>query len=243
MTATYVYALAPADVELPSDLHGLGTGTVQAVTHGELAALVGEVPTDKPLGTRDDVMAHEQVVDTVAAGATVLPMRFGAVLTSPEAVVEELLAPNHDQFVSLLTELEGRVQYTVRGRYDQDAVLPEVVAGNPEIKQLRESIQGKSEDASYYERIRLGELVVAELQARRESDAAVVHERLVPLAVAAAVHDPGAPDDVLNTGFLVEREKSQEFEKAVEDLSAELTDKIELRMLGPLAPYDFVTQE
>jgi hypothetical protein len=35
----------------------------------------------------------------------------------------ELLALYHDQFAATLNELEGRAQYTVKGRYVQEAVL------------------------------------------------------------------------------------------------------------------------
>lgn len=243
-SATYVYGLVPADTQLPDELHGLGpTGEVAAVTHGELAALVGDVPTDQPLGTRDDLLAHEQVVDTVAADTTVLPMRFGAVLASRDAVVEELLAPHHDQFVAIMSELADRVQYTLRARYDEQAVLREVLAERPEVRELRERVQGKPEDATYYDRIRLGELVVAAIEERRGSDAAVLHERLEQLAVAMATHEPGTPEEVVHTAFLVERAQHEQFEAAVEELDSELRGRIELRLLGPLAPYDFVAQD
>lgn len=244
MIAMYVYGLAPASVELPPDLRGLGpTGEVTTIQYGQLAALVGDVETDRPLGTRDDLLAHEKVVDTVATETTVLPMRFGAVVASRDAVVEELLAPHHDKFLSILSELEDRVQFTLKGRYELDTVLREVISEDTEVLELREHVQALPEDASYYDRVRLGELVVAALERRREGDAAVIHERLSPLAVATAVHQSAEPEDVVNTGFLVERKKQQEFEQAVEKLGAELVGRMRFRLLGPLAPYDFVPQE
>ena len=81
MTPTYVYGIIAADAELPAGLKGLGpTGKVSLVTSGEIAAVVGDVPVDRPLGTREDLLGHEAVVDSVAGTTTILPMRFPAVV-------------------------------------------------------------------------------------------------------------------------------------------------------------------
>jgi hypothetical protein len=243
MTATYVYGLVGADTDLPDDLKGLGpSGRVTTVTHGQVAAIVSDVPVDRPLGTRDDLLAHEAVVDTVAATTAVLPMRFPAVVEE-KGVVEELLGPHHDRFVAVLGELEGRVQFTLKGRYEQEPVLRELIEGDPEIRALQEKVRDLPEDASYYDRVRLGELIVAGLEERRDDEAAQMLQRLEPLAAGTVANQPGQPDDVVNAAFLVERERAAEFESAVEDLGRDLAGRVRLRLLGPLAPYDFVPEE
>jgi hypothetical protein len=242
-TPTYVYGLVVADTEIPEDMTGLGpSGRVSTIIHGKLAAIVSDVPADRPLGTRNDLIAHEAVVDAVAANAAVLPMRFPAVVQE-QGVVEELLAPHHDHFVEVLTGLQGRVQFTLKGRYEQDVVLAEVLEGDPEIRGLQEKVRDLPEDASYYDRVRLGELVVAALEERRELDGAEMLERLRSTTVDAVSHQLASPDDVISAAFLVEREHQQAFEDAVEDLGREYVGRVRLRLLGPLAPYDFVPAE
>ena len=243
MSATYVYGLVGADTNLPDGLAGLGPSRrVSTIAHGRVAAIVSDVPTDRPLGTRDDLLAHEAVVDTVAATVAVLPMRFPAVVEE-EGVVKELLAPHHDHFEAVLGELEGRVQFTLKGRYEQDVVLREVLEGHKEIQGLQEKVRGLPEEASYYDRVRLGELVVAALEERRDDEAAQMLERLRPFTVSTMANPPGQPEDLINAAFLVERERVREFEDAVEDLGRDLIDRVRLRLLGPLAPYDFVPEE
>jgi Gas vesicle synthesis protein GvpL/GvpF len=67
VSATYVYGVVSADAALPEELRGLGpSGRVVLATHGRVGAVVGDVPLDRPLGTRDDLTAHESVVDSVA---------------------------------------------------------------------------------------------------------------------------------------------------------------------------------
>jgi hypothetical protein len=239
----YVYGLVKAGTALPAGLTGLGpSGAVSMIEHGRVAAIVGDVPLDRPLGARGDLVAHETVLDAVAADTAVVPMRFPAVVEEP-AVVDELLAPNEDHFAALLDDLEGRVQYTLTGRYEQDAVLREVLEGDPEIAALRDRVRSLPEDASYYDRVRLGELVVQALEDRREAEAEAVVERLAPFAVEICPNALGAPDDVVNTAFLVERKRGREFETAVEEAGTALVGRVRLRLLGPIAPYDFVGDE
>jgi Gas vesicle synthesis protein GvpL/GvpF len=242
MIATYVYGLVSADTELPPNLSGLGpSGRVSTIVHERVAAIVSDVPTDRPLGTRDDLLAHESVVDTVAQRSAVLPMRFPAVVEEA-GVVEELLAPHHDQFVQALAELNGMVQFTLKGRYERDAVLREITEADEEIFALRERVRDLPEDASYYDRIRLGELVVAAMERRRDVDGRQVLDRLAPRATNICTRPLGEPDEVVNAAFLVARDHAKQFDDAVEEVGRDLAGRVRFRLLGPLACYDFVPE-
>src|ERR671912_1987750 len=159
------------------------------------------------------------------------------------AVVDELLAPNEEHFVTLLENLEGRSQFTLTGRYEQDAVLREVLESDEEIRALREKVRELPEDASYYDRVRLGELIVQALEQRRGVEGAGIIETLEPFAGATVPNQLGTPEDVVNAAFLVERERQEEFENAVEGVGEELAGRVRLRLLGPVAPYDFTPED
>ena len=240
MSPTYVYGVVAADAVLPEGLQGLGPSRrVSLIAEGGIAAVVGDVPTDRPLGTREDLMAHEAVVDTVAVATTILPMRFPAVVEE-QGVVDELLAPHQEYFLGILADLADRVQFTLKGRYEQDAVLREVLNSDAELRALQERVRALPEDAAYYDRVRLGELVVAALEQRREVDAAKLYDQLDHAASQVARHPPVNPDDVIDAALLVDRTKAAAFEEAIEALGEAWAGRVRFRLLGPLAPYDFV---
>lgn len=243
MTATYVYGLVKADAELPPDLGGLGpSGRVGTIAHRRIAAIVSDVPTDRPLGTRDDLIAHERVLDAVAHRTAVLPMRFPAVVEE-DGLVSELLAPYEERFVEELARLDGLVQFTVKGRFEQEPVLREIAEADSEIMALRERVRGLPEDAAYYDRIRLGELVVTAMQQRRDEVGRRVLERLKPFAVDISPRQLAQPDEVLNVAFLVDRDRIEDFDDAVEGVGEDLAGRVRFRLVGPLAPYDFVPED
>jgi hypothetical protein len=242
MTATYIYGLVSADTELPPNLDGLGpSGRVSTIAHERIAAIVSDVPTDRPLGTRDDLIAHERVLDTIAERSAVLPMRFAAVVDD-KGLVQELLAPHQERFVEALARVDGLVQFTLKGRYDQDPVLREIAEADEEIMALRESVRDLPEDASYYDRIRLGELVVNAMKQRREADGRRVLERLQPFATDVSIRSMAQPDEVVNAAFLVAKDQVKQFDDAVEEIGRDLAGRVRFRLIGPLAPYDFVPE-
>src|SRR5947209_3148212 len=159
--ALYVYGIVPADVAVEDDALGVGDPPrpVTLARHGEIAALVSEIDPDQPLGRPEDLRAHAGLLDAVAAEVPVLPLRFGAALSSMGGVTGELLGEHHDELRDALRELEGRAEYVVRGRYDERAILREILDEDPRLARLREAIRDQPEEVSRNERITLGEAI------------------------------------------------------------------------------------
>jgi hypothetical protein len=104
-------------------------------------------------------------------------------------------------------------------------------------------VQGLPDAAAYYERIRLGELVAAEVDRHRAQDERRMLDKLEPLAVAAESEAPSGPHGAFNLAFLVEREGIDRFSVAVRELIEELGERVEVRYVGPLPPYSFAEAE
>ncbi len=236
----YLYAIVPADTRLPEGLVGTRGGEVSLVRHEDLAVVVSTMRPEKALGTREDLLAHNKVLSSLAEETTTLPLRFGAVVTSAEAAIEEMLAPNYEWFEDVLDDLSGRREFAVVGIYVEDVVIKEVLDEQPEASELRERIRELPEDAAYYDRIRLGEIIVQSLGAKRDADTEAVIEALSPYSVDAATRQPASEDTAVDTVFLVDDADRQDFEQALDELGDRWSGRVRLRMLGPLAPYDFV---
>lgn len=243
--ATYVYGIVPADVMTNRETRGVGDppGQVSIVRVGDVAALVSEVVTDRPLGKPEDLTAHANILDTTAAEMPVLPMRFGAVLASRDAVAEELLREHHDEFVDALHELEGKAEYVVKGRYQQDAILEEVLAESEDAARLREAVATKPEDAARNDRIALGELIYNGLAAKRDADTRRVIAELESLGVEIAPLDPTHDEDAVHVACLANLSAQSDVESLVGRFADEWEGRVSMKLLGPLAPYEFVVTE
>ena len=240
-TGVYVYGLVPGDVQLNSGVHGVGDppGEVRLVRSGDLAALVSEIDIANPLGTPEDLQAHQEILDAVVSEAPVLPFRFGGALASEKAVIEDLLEPNHDEFAAALQHLEGRAEYIVRGRYAERAVLEELLSENSRAARLRDRIRGADPDASRELRIQLGEIVNVAVADKRQMDTRVVLATMKDHCVASLVRSATNELDAVYVTFLIEDDKAGELERVVRDLSDRWQGRVELTVRGPMAAYDF----
>lgn len=241
----YVYGIMPGDVEVESGTAGVGDppGEVRVVKHGDLAALVSDVNLDRPLGRAEDLFTHEELLDASAADVPVLPLRFGAVVTDDKAVAEELLGPHHDEFADALGQLEGRTEFVVQGRYVEDVILREVLAEEPDAAQLNDEIKDMDADATREQRMQLGEIISNAIEAKRQADTEALGNALSGQVANSVLRPPSSELDAVYAAFLVQTDKADALRQAVDRLADEWQGRIELRLLGPLAAYDFVGAE
>ena len=151
-----------------------------------------------------------------------------------------MLGPHYDEFTSALQQLEGQAEYVVKGRYVEQTMLGEVLEQDPEAAQLGKQIRGADPDATRDQRMRLGEIVSVAIEARRQADTRAVGDAVAGQVTASVVRPPTHELDAVQAAFLVETGKAEALRQAVERLAGEWQDRVTLRLIGPLAAYDFV---
>lgn len=236
--STYVYGItASSHPALPEGMGGVGDPPrpVRVIEEGELAAIVSEAPEGlRP--KRKDLLAHQNVLSEAGAGGPLLPMRFGSVAPD-DASVTGVLAERAEHYLERLRALDGKVEYNVKASHDEEAVLHRVMGENPELRAMTEANR-QAGGGTYEDRLRLGEMVVAAVQAREAEDAAELRRALEPTAAAASA-GPDSTGWLANLSFLVDRESAAVFLDAVEEVRKS-HPHIEVRVNGPLPPYSFV---
>jgi hypothetical protein len=237
--ATYVYGVIASTARAPS-AKGIGGAAVRSIPAGELAAVASDIdPGSLQLG-RDAMTAHAKVLEDAVALTTVLPMRFGVVMADEDTVRRDLLEAHGPELRAQLDELAGKAELRLRATYDEEQLMREAAAQDPEILRLRDSLRGVPEDATYYGRIQLGELVAAAVQRTRQADAEAILRELTPLAVAVEAGDSGLERVALNASFLVERDRIPQFDERVDQIGRAQAGRLRFKYTGPLPPHSFV---
>jgi hypothetical protein len=235
--ALFVYGIVRADADVPA-LTGVGGRRVGEVVDDELKAVVGEIDVNRPIVSKSDLTAYHEVLNTLASSGPVVPVRFGSALPDASSVAQSLLRDRPDMH-ALLDALEGRSQFTLRGRYVEERVLAEIIAEDPEIRRLNDRTRGVSEEASWADRIRLGELVAQAIDHRRRGDASDLLDAVLPMVVEHRELRGAGLDHLLEVALLVDDERVPELEEKLEAYAEAVHQRIRLRLVGPLAPYDF----
>lgn len=230
----YVYGVTWADAAR-SSTEGVLDTSVRVLEHGELAALISELPSADIRARRRDLLRHADVLQQAFERRAILPLGFGTVFASSEDVVAELLGPRYEELVALLQSLDGLVELTLRAFYDEAGVLAAVVRDEPRIAALR----GSSNPA---DQVALGEAVAHALVDRRARDADEIVASLSSLAREVEVEERVAEFEVVRIAFLVDRSAVEDFEAYAEELAERHDGLIRFKLTGPLPPHHFVSE-
>ncbi|MCU0490895.1 MAG: GvpL/GvpF family gas vesicle protein [Chloroflexaceae bacterium] len=214
--------------------------TVYTVQCGDLAMVVSDSPIVEYDSTRRNMMAHTRVIEEVMAEFTVLPIRFGIIAPNAEVVRAQLLERRYDELCNQLNSLDSRIELGLKAFWQENVIYREVVERDPVIRSLRDSLAGRSPEETHYERIRLGELVEAAIVQQRATDAEKILGRLRPL-VQQTQTSPALTDRmVVNAAFLLERTQEVAFDQMIQELDAEMGQRMLFKYVGPVPPYNFV---
>src|SRR6185295_10275647 len=117
----YVYCIIRSPQPLKFGPIGIGTepAEVHSVSFKEIAAVVSDTPVEVFDATRENVLAHERVNETVMRTHTVIPMSFGSVFKT-EGDIVELLRAAYDAFVDVLNKMEGKLEFGLKVLWDRD---------------------------------------------------------------------------------------------------------------------------
>jgi len=237
----YLYCIIEAGDELELGPLGIGdeANPVYTVHHGGFAAVVSATPDLRHHPNRENLLAHEHVVELVMREHTVIPMSFGTVLPS-EADVIALLRGAASALTEALAAVRGRIELGLTVVWDRDRALSDLEAVHEPIRTLRDSITQERNGSNYFTRMQLGQLVEQALETRAHELMLAVYEPLRPLSVSSRAGKLIGDDMLLNVTFLVDRAREDDFNQAVERRTTRYQGLLSFKYTGPWPPYSFV---
>jgi hypothetical protein len=237
----YVYCIVKTEHERDFGPIGIGEGgrRVYTVHHRDLAAVVSDTPIRLYDPTRENVLAHELVNETVMREFTVIPMSFGTIFRTQEDIVE-LLKSTYRAFEDVLQKMDDKIEFGLKVLWDREAVITRLEERDEEIRRLKQEITGNAQSSTYFARMQLGRLVESALENSANEYVMDIHESLKPVAVASRSNKPIGDRMIMNAAYLVDRSREGEFDEAVKALSRKYEETLSFKYTGPWPPYNFV---
>jgi gas vesicle protein GvpL/GvpF len=235
----YVYCIIKSQTALSFGPLGIGAdpAVVHTVNYRDIAAVVSNTPMVVQDPTRDNVLAHQRVNETVMQQHTVIPMSFGTVFKTDEDIME-LLRSAYDAFTDVLNKMQDKFEFGLKVLWDRDQIIREIEEEDEDIRRLKGEISSQK-GSTYFARMQYGRLIDAALQARSERYVAEIFQALRDVSVASRSNKPIGDRMIMNAAFLVGRELEQAFDSRVKDIGQRY-DKLTFKYTGPWPPYNFV---
>jgi hypothetical protein len=235
----YVYCIIQTSETLRFGPLGIGSdpADVHTINFKNIAAVVSDTPIEVHDPTRENVLAHERVNETVMRKHTVIPMSFGTVFKTRDDIME-LLRSAYDAFHDVLMKMEDKLEFGLKVLWDREVMVREIESLDEDVRRLKQEISAQK-GSTYFARMQYGRLVDAALQAHSEKYVAEIFETLRDVAVASRANKPIGDKMIMNAAFLVSRDKEAAFDARVKEIGARF-DKLTFKYTGPWPPYNFV---
>jgi len=235
----YVYCIISSEKPLRFGQIGIGgePTDVYTIHYRNLGAVVSDAPLEVLDSTRENVLAHERVNETVMHDHTVIPMSFGTIFRTNEDIIE-LLRSAFEAFGDVLTKMQNKLEFGLKVLWDPDQAIREVESEDDDISRLKKEISSLK-GPTYFARMQYGRLVDSALQARSERYVSSILTELRDVAVASRINKPIGDKMIMNAAFLISRHQEGAFDKKIKDIAGR-HDQLTFKYTGPWPPYNFV---
>ena len=235
----YVYCVIRSDQTLSFGPLGLGPAPaeVHTIHYRDICAVVSNTPMVVQDPTRENVLAHQRVNETVMQKHTVIPMSFGTVFKTDDDIME-LLRSAYDAFSDVLNKMQEKFEFGLKVLWDRDQIIREIEREDEDIRRLKTEISSQK-GSTYFARMQYGRLIDVALQSRTERYVAEIFTSLRSVSVASRSNKPIGDRMIMNAAFLVSREMEQPFDARVKEIGQQY-DKLTFKYTGPWPPYNFV---
>jgi hypothetical protein len=256
--AVYLYCFTHSSIKTDPELVGIGgRATVGCIEAGEVAAIYSVVPLEEFTGEAAEkrmtdpawvvprACKHEQVTEEVMKGSPVLPVRFGTVFASPQALAR-LLAANAAEIARFLDYIADKEEWSVKFFMDAETAAAWRAASDPLLAEKRARMSD-SPGARYLQEKQL------RTQARRQArhDCVALTETIqaqleklwldfLPLKLQDSQASGRIPEMILNGAVLLYRDLVVAFRDLIEETNKRYVEQgLAAEAVGPWPPYHF----
>ena len=238
----YVYGILEESNLKNFDVIGVGKNKVFTINHQDLAAVVSNIKGMEIDPTRKNLLAHTQVQELLLKEYTIIPMSFGVITQSTETI-NKMLEENYLNFKQELKRLSEKIEIELKVYWNKEAIKDEI-ENDHKYKQItnkiaKESCQAVKQDLL----IEVGQMVEAVVLKWKNVIGRDIYDNLASIAADACTNKSNEMTNILNASFLVGKSEEKEFREKAYSLDAKYNNKVDIKYIGPLPPYNFLQVE
>jgi hypothetical protein len=212
---------------------------LRTVVMGDIAAVVSDAPLTRYRVSRENTLAHQKAIEAVMKEQPVLPVRF-ATIAEDEEKVQRILKAEYDDFKRLLAQVGDKVELGLKAVFLEN-IYARLLDKHETIRTLKTKIAALPAEQTHYERMRIGQMVEEALQTEKQSAADDILETLAPLAAEVKTNNTYGNLMIVNAAFFVPKPQEADFDRSVQALGEEYADRANLKYVGSMPPFNFVT--
>jgi hypothetical protein len=239
----YIYGIIrnQGNIELGPIGIGKRGDSVYGISYRNICAIVSNSPVIQYEARRVNLTAHEVVLEEIMKQYPVLPVRFSTIAdTGDDSGIRKILERDYTRLADMLDQIEGKKELGLKVIATEETIYPYILEKYEEIRTMKDKLIHLPADKTYYQRMKIGEMVEGALQKEKEYFKKCILDRLSPLATDIKINANYGERMLLNAAFLIRNETEPVFDEAVGELDLKFSNLLSFKYVGTLPPYNFV---
>jgi len=225
----YLYCVTDANPNLSDDLNGLDDQIVEVISNRSLFVVASKFESEAVAVSRENVLQHEAIVRKAFSVTTVLPFRFGTLVT--EIGLESYLTTRERALLDRLEQVRDCVEMSVKIIWQNSSEIEDSGCAVP-------NLDGAGAGTAF---------LVLKRQELLGNDRVEQEARELEAWLGAGLRDIVRQEQitiepkqrlVFSASYLVERARLTDYRRELGRLQAERTD-LHFLSSGPWPPYTF----
>jgi len=244
----YIYGIVP-NFYSADHFRSLENSGVYAIPLQNISAIVSDRnSTQLDYSDRESLgyllVQHQKTIETLMEKGFVmfLPMRLGTIVNSKDEVIK-ILANGYDIFIETLKKIEYLTEIDLAVTWADFPATLKKISGHPEIIAMKDSILKNIDKISQVDQVKIGMLIQEKLNEKNKQVELNILDALSSSSIDIKIHDVMNDEMVTNSAFLINRNKLDKFEQAIDQLDEQYRGLLNFKLVGPLPCYSFYTIE
>jgi hypothetical protein len=244
----YIYGIVP-NFYGTTQFQTLENSGVYAITFQNISAIVSE-RDNAGIDSLDReslgylLVHHQKTIEDVQSKGfiMIIPMRLGTMAGSKEEVIR-ILSNGHDVIIETLKKIEYLTEIDLVVTWADFAGVLKEVSDLPHIKELKEELMKTNAPVTKVDQYKMGLLVQESIDKKNKAIELRILDALSPFGLDIKMHDVMNDEMITNSAFLINRNKQEKFELAIDKVDEEFKGLLNFKLVGPLPCYSFYTLE
>ncbi|MCX6233318.1 MAG: GvpL/GvpF family gas vesicle protein [Bacteroidetes bacterium] len=223
------------------DMKGITGAALYGVSFDEISAVVSDIKRADLIADKTNAIEYAGVIENLAQQFTLLPMQYGSLMESTDAI-KKMLERNYNKIQHNLLKVENKVEFGLKVFCDSEKLKAELRAKSEADTKTPAQPAPEIKNSVYVDYVnkklkehRLEELLLTYV----DSVIAEITEYLARLNAVNKFKKMATATTIIDAVFLLEKDKKGELIQAVEDLQDHYSG-LNFVLTGPWPPYNFV---
>lgn len=239
-TGYYIYGFTNCNEYYEKKINAVGGQQfVQNIPYRDIGILYTPVNGKAIQPTRDNLVAHQQILESTIKKDTIIPMRFGVVAQSKGSLFSGL-----NSFLpiirSKLSYFNGKLEFTLKAFWIKEFIYDRIVNSYPSVKNLKDSANKLSKQAAYYKSIDLGQMVERALLSESEKESEKICNETKNICIQQIKNKKMINLQFLNLSMLINNNLESKLDELVTKINEERKNKVLFKYIGPSPPSSFI---